>query len=252
MAMLAATSGVARDRTLWEGRAGPFYSRAVVWDAVELTEPNLRSFYLRSSQEMRGNRAWTLDVFIDRDDAERELHGLMVTDKGYDWWLDLYDKFGRKLLPMAEIQGYADNAVLRLRDSNGACSQTTLSGEDFLRAQVSGIKFEILKIYYRSLPPHTMPSPGDEAMISIYVRSSSYPTVEQAREFSRLMGKRFQEKRVMVIFRTDAFFLTDGAFPIMYRFDPSATPPGRAEYEHSKTMYCFCDQPGITCRDLAE
>ena len=248
VAILAATTCLALDHTLWQGKAGPFYSRVVVWDAAELTEPNLRLFYQQLSRELRENRAWTVDVFIDKNDAERELHGLMATEGDYDWWLNLYNRFGRTLLPMAEIQSYGNNAVLRLRDSAGKCSETVLSGDNFLRANVDNAKFEVLKIYYRSLPPHTEPRPGDETMISVYVRSSPFPTVEQARAFSQLMEERFQQKRVMVIFRADAFFLTDGAFPIMYRFDRAATPPSREEYAHSKTMYCFCDQPGLPCR----
>jgi len=248
IAMLGATACLALDRTLWEGKAGPFYSRVVVWDASEFTDTNLRLFYRRLSRELKGNRAWTVDVFIDRDDAAREVSGKMVTEKGYDWWLDLYNKFGRKLLPMAEISSYSGSAVLRLRDNTGACSEIVLSGHDFLRASVGDVKFEILKVYYGSLPPHTEPREGDEAMVSIYVRSSSFPSAEQAREFSLLMEKRFQQKRITVLFRTDAFFLTDIKFPVMYRFDPAAAPPSREEYQQSKTMYCFCDQPGIPCR----
>jgi hypothetical protein len=251
IAMLAASPSPVLGQTLWEGRTGPFCSRSFLWRAAELTEPNLRSLYQRLSRELDGNRAWTADVFVDRDDAAREVSGKMVTEKGYEWWLDLYNKFWRKLLPMAEILSQGKNGVLRLRDGTGICSETLLSGDNFLRANADHVKFEILKIYYRGLPPHTKPSPGDEAVISIYVRASSYPSAEQAREFSRLTQSRFQQRRIRLIFRADAYFLADLEFPVMYRFDPAATPPSREEYEHSKTMYCFCDQPGIPCRDLA-
>jgi hypothetical protein len=246
--MLAATPCPALGQTLREGKAGPFYSRAALWHATDLTEANLRSLYQQLSRELREYRAWTVDVFIDRGDAAREVSGMMVTDKGYDWWLDLYNEFGRRLLPMAEIQSSGEDAVLRVRDSAGICSEVVLSGNNFLRARVNNIEFEILKIFYGSLPPHTEPTPGDESMISVYVRSSAFPSAVQARELTRSLQERFQQKRVMVKFRTDAFFLTDGFFPIMYRFDSAANPPTKDEYEKSKTLYCFCDQPGIPCR----
>jgi hypothetical protein len=246
--VLTATFCLAVDQALWEGKTGPFYSSAVVWSGAKLTEPNLRLFYMQLSQRLRENRAWTADVFVDQNDGFREYYGLIATEANYKRWADLYTRFGRKLLPMAEIQSSGGDAVLRLRDDAGVCSETVFSGRDFLRANVNKVQFEILKIYYRSLPPHTKATPGDEAMISVYVRASTLPTAEQAREFSVSMQRRFLQRRVMVKFRADAFFLTDGMFPIMYRFDPRATPPSQEEYEKSKTLYCFCDQPGIPCR----
>jgi len=248
IAVLAATSCLALDQTLWNWRAGPFCRRVVIWDAADLTEPKLQAFYQRLSSDMKRNRAWTVDVFVNRDDAAHEVSGKMVTDKGYDWWLDLYNKFGRTVFPMAEISGYGANAVLRLRDGHGVCSETVLSGHNFLRISMDNVEFEILQAYYRFLPPNTKPVPGDEAMITVYVRSSIFPSVGQAREFTRLMQERFQEKRIIVTFRIDAFFIDDPDFPVVYPFDPPATPPSKEEYEHSKTMYCFSDQPGIQCR----
>jgi len=113
---------------------------------------------------------------------------------------------------------------------------------------VDNVKCEILQAYYRPLPPNTKPTPGDEAMIFVYVRSSTFPSVEQAREFTRLMLGCFQEKRIFVVFRIDAFFTDDREFPVVYPFDPPVTPPSKEEYQHTKTMYCFSDQPGIPCR----
>jgi hypothetical protein len=249
MSVLAATSCLALDQTLWNWKAGPFLHRIVVWDVADLTEPKLRSYYQRLSRDLKRYGAWTVDVFVDRDDAAREVSGKMLTDKDYDWWLDLYNKFGRKLLPMAEISGFRADAVLRLRDRNGNCSETVLSGDNFPRASVGDVKFEILETLYRWLPPHTKPRPGDDAMIDVYVRASSYPSVEQARTFSRLMQNRLQEKQIILMFRTDAFFIDDAFFPIMYRFDPAATPPTKEAYEHSKIMAC---EPEIRCGELGK
>jgi hypothetical protein len=81
---------------------------------------------------------------------------------------------------MAVILGYQENAVLRRRDRSGACSETVLAGDELLRVHVDSVEFEILEAYYRSLSPHTESSHGDEAMISIYVRASSFPSVDQA------------------------------------------------------------------------
>jgi hypothetical protein len=200
------------------------------------------------SRELKGTRAWTVSVFVDKNDATRELYGKAATEKGYDWWLELFEKFGRTPLPMAEILSWQENAVLRLRDSSGTCSERVLSGENFLRSHEAGIEFEILRTSYHPLPPHERPSRGDEAMVTIYVRASSYPRTDQARQYSLLMRKRFQQKQILVLFRTDSFFLAQTAFPIIYRFDSTAKPPSREQYEQSKTMYCFCDDPDVRCR----
>jgi hypothetical protein len=191
MAMLAVASSPALSRTLWEAKVGPFYSRVVVLDAAELTEANLRSFYQQLSRELEGSRAWTVGVFIDQRDAEREVSGKMRTDPSYAWWLDLYGKYGRNPLPMAEILSYSGNGVLRLRDRSGVCTESVLSGENFLRVHLGAVDFEILKVYYRPLPPHTDSSLGDEATVSIYVRASALPNSAQASLTFALRGHPF-------------------------------------------------------------
>ena len=245
--LAGAFCSTAEDSTLLQGRAGPFYGRVVIWEATKLTEQNLRPYYKQLSVELKAYRAWTVMVFIDKGDATRELYGKLATEETYDWWLGLYNQFGRKLLPMAEILTFEGNAVLRMRDSSGNCSETVLSGENFLRVGVDHIDFEILETYYTGLPPHTASAPGDEAMVWVYVRCSSFPTPDEAREFSLLMRKRFQQKRIIVVMRTDSYFITDGRFPILYRFDQNPTPPSQEQYERSQTMYCFCDRPDIRC-----
>jgi hypothetical protein len=245
---LTAMPGLERGSTVWERRDGPFFSRAVLWPPAKFTAPNLRSFYGELAQQMKGYRGWDVEVFVDPGDLTRETHGKMATDEGYEWWQELYDKFGHSLLPMAEFFGHEDNAVMRVRDSAGVCSEVTLAGYDFLQVQADGTTFEILKIYYHPLPPNSKPVPGDEAMISVYVRASRFPSVDQARDLSRTLQQRFRQGRVMLVIRTDSYFITDGAFPILYRFDGKPAPPSLEEYKQSKTMYCFCDRPGILCR----
>lgn len=234
--------------TVWEKNVGPFFSRGVIWAPSDLTEPNLRSYYQRLSEELKTNLAWTVNVFVDREDASRELHGKLTAEGDYDWWLKLYNEFGRKLLPMAEILSFDGDAVLRLRDAHGACFETVLSGRNFLWVHQGSTDFQILDVHYRSLPPHTQSSPGDEAMIWVYVRSSVFPTVDEGKQLSELMRSRFHQKRIVVAIRTDSYFIADGAFPTVYRFDAEGTPPSRDDYANSRTMYCFCDRPEVRCR----
>ena len=238
----------AQESTFSQGSSGPFYGRAVVWDAAMLTEQNLRSYYQPLSKELNAYRAWTVYVFVDKGDASRELHGKLRTEETYDWWLELYNKFGHSLLPMAEFLSFEGNTVLRMRDSAGRCSESVLSGNNFLRLEVDGTKFEILEMYFSALPPHTAASPGDEAMIWLYVRSSVFPSQKQGRDFSLVMRERFRQRRIVIAIRTDSYFLTDGRFPIMYRFDQNSAPPSREEYAQSKTMGCFCDRAEVMCR----
>ncbi len=247
-ASMPATPAPVAGQTLWERSDGPFYTRLILWKGSDLTEEKLRLLYVELSQELKDYSAWTVEVFLDQEDATRESHGKLKTEGDYDWWLQLYNEFGRNPLPMAEISTYRENGVLRLRDRRGNSKEIVFAGKNFLRARIQGTDFEILKTYYHPLPPQTESSPGDEAMISIYVRSLSSPSIELAGKFSRLMQARFQQKRIMVAFRTDAYFLTDGGFPIVYRFDRPGTPPSREAYGRSRTIYCFCDIPGIQCR----
>jgi hypothetical protein len=237
-----------RDRILWQRDDGSFSSCALLWELPDLNEQNLVRLYGQLSREFAGKTAWTAGVFLDAQDANRELHGKMRTEGDYEWWLTLYNEYGRTPLPMAEISAYNGNAVLRLRDGAGKTSETVLAGQNFLRIHLGTVDYEILKTYYHPLPPFTDPAPGDEAMISVYVRASSFPTSDQALTFSSVMRDRFRQKRLVVAFRTDSYFLTDSTFPVIYRFAPSGPPPSREQYARERTMYCFCDAPEIRCR----
>jgi len=240
-------SAPAVSRVLWERKDGPFYSAALLWDIRDFTEPQLRQACSALSKQLREKRGWTVSIFVDEDDATRELHGKLRTEGDYDWWSSLYNQFGRALLPMAEASGLGGNVVLRFRNQAGVSSETVLSGENFLRISLRGVDFDILKQSFSPLPPGVAPTSGDEAMIFIYVRASSFPDVRLAQEFGRLMRARLGERRIVVGFRTDSFFIEDTGFPIMYRFDPSLAPPSREQYEHSRTRYCFCDEPDVRC-----
>jgi len=246
--ILPASPASAPGQTLWEQREGPFYSRSVLWREVDLTESNIRSFYRSLSLELKGTRAWTVSIFVDKGDATRELYGKLATDGDYRWWFALYSKFGRNLMPMAQIYALDANCLLRLRNGGGVSTETILSGENFLRVRFGNVDYEILETYFHPLPPNVAPTLGDGAAVSIYVRASSFPSLEQARKFSLLMRERYRQKRIRVEFRTDSYFLTDDAFPVLYRFDAPAPPPSLEEYERSKTRYCFCDDPAILCR----
>ncbi|HEY7393178.1 MAG TPA: hypothetical protein VH640_31950, partial [Bryobacteraceae bacterium] len=202
-------------RILWERPNGPSYSRVLLYEPSDLTQPNMRSLYKVLSRELGGKVFWTVSVFTEEGDATREIYGKMTTEVDYDRWLGLYNKYGRNLLPMAQISAYKDNAVLRFRDSKGISTETVLSGNNFLRVHLDNLECEILETYFHDLPPHTKPSQSDEAMVSIYVRTSRYPGTAEARKFSQVMQARIQQKRIIISFRTDSYFLVESGFPII-------------------------------------
>lgn len=236
---------------LWEQATGPFYSRAVLWDATAINEPRLRSYYQRIRGDLTTRHGWTVRVFSDQSDATRELYGKMVAESDYDWWLKLYNQFGRDMLPMAEIAGYGDNAVLRLRDASGKLSEAVLSGRNFLHVTLGGLRFEILKLAFDPPAPVDERGTGNRAVVRVYARFSQ---VEQAtrpgslESFGKYAQGLFGQEQTVVALRRDAFFITDNRFPIVYRFDELSRPPSREEYDRSSTVYCFCDEDGVVCR----
>ena len=256
--IVLASVRIAGGSTIWQRTDGPFFSQALLWKPASLTDENLRALYRRLAPAMRPRRAWLVEVFVDAADAQRELHGKLTTEGTYQRWLRLYSAFGRKPLAMAELFGYANNAVLRLRDAAGICSEVVLAGNNFLRIESGGVRFEILHIYYHPLPPDVAPSPGDEAMISVYVRASQPPDLDRAEELSTLLQRRLRQKRVDVSIRTDSFFISDDSFPVVYRFDELSRPPTEREYASSQTVSCmpritgFLAVGGIRCVNSAQ
>jgi hypothetical protein len=207
----------------------------------------MRTVYERLSKELSDKVAWTADVFVDESDATRESAGKLSVEIDYDWWWALYKRYGRELMPMAEISAYGTDAVLRIRTANNIVSERVLAGENFLHLKLETTNFEILKQLFHSLPPNTPPGPGDEAMVFIYVRASLFPSVDLARRVSSILQARVRQKRTIVLFRTDAYFIDDNFFPIVYRFDQPNSPPSLAQHETTKTMICSSGHPGITC-----
>jgi hypothetical protein len=199
------------------------------------------------SVELSGKAAWTVQVFTNSTDARLESYA-KNTETDYPQWLELYHQYGRDLLPMAEITAIGKDAVARIRDKAGNCAEIALSGPNFLHATIGNVQFEILKIVYGGLPPNVDPAPGDEAMISMFVRTSRFPEKQMAAQFTKLMQERLRQKRVNVAFREDAFFIDSLWFPILYRFDVAPTPPTFVQYQLSKTIYCFGEETGQGCR----
>ena len=153
LAMNPTSMDSAQARPLREGHLGSFYMRSVLWRGSDITEPSVRAFYPALSEELKGWRTWNVGVFMDEADAARELGAGKTLEMDYDAWLRRYERFGKALLPMAEIWSSMGNAVARVRNSAGQCSEFVLAGDNFLHADVDGVGFELLKIIYHGVPP---------------------------------------------------------------------------------------------------
>jgi len=87
---IPSAEGAVSDSPFWERADGPFLSRAIVWRPADFNATNLRAFYAQLAPRMKSKRAWLVEIFADRDDGDRELHGKVATEGSYERWLGLY------------------------------------------------------------------------------------------------------------------------------------------------------------------
>lgn len=229
----------AAPETLWEQHSGPYLTRYMLWAPHDITEANVREYYRNIRSEIGDERAWTVRIFADRDDANRDLYGKLRTEEDYEWWKQLYDRYGRTLAPAAELVGRKGRVSMRIRFATGHCKEVTLEGTSLLHFGDGDYSYELLRVAFRPLPPGQTPVETAGAEITVWIRARRLPNSDRAQLFRARLVDLFGSSRLTVVFRSDAWFLLDGGFPIVYRFDEKPVPPTKEQFQAGPTRYCM-------------
>ena len=228
--------------------SGPLSTVSIVVNPGDMTVPSVREIYsdLYPGPLENGNFR-QLSVFVNSDDAFRELRGKGGVDYGYSWWRQLYERYGRHPLPKAEVTAFGGSSVLRIRSADGTVKRVVLSGHDFFTIVRGATTYQILEICASILPLQARPKPHDWGVLNFYIQSSTIPSKHEAEALTRELVHISGEAQISTQFQADTFFADSGRFPIVYRFGPTAPPPPEREFGIPKSSGCTSDETRVYC-----
>lgn len=241
-----ATAGQA-PRIVLDERDTKVAERAVLISPDEFSPRRVEAIsrdFLKAEQDKFAIRK--LSIFVDEHDARRTVFGKSTTDVTYAGWRQDYEAYGKEALPMAQTIAIRGDAVLRWRDAGGRIGRKVLAGSDPLLIRLQGHTFEILELAMWKLRPYVFPQPTDPMWVSAAVQTP--PTsLSRLRAFAALLLKRFERSEMSISFRNDTWFLTNEAFPVVYRFGQALNPPTEREYRRAFSGHCYIRGGRTSC-----
>jgi hypothetical protein len=162
-----------------------------------------------------------LQVFSNRTLAAAILNGKGATDLDEQQWYSRYLEYAARHLTgdVAEVLRVGNDVAARFV-VKGKSYKKILAGGDPYRCESMIPGCEIIWITVGRIPPGDE-GPGVAPMIYLFVKTTSPVTATEAQLISRNLQARFITNFLVVAFRTDEWFVTDLAFPIMYPFRAS-------------------------------
>jgi hypothetical protein len=194
-------------------------------------------------------RVLKLSIFVSGQDTWRAT-GIGHTEVTYAVWERYYREYGAEPLPMAEAIAIDEAAVLRFRDRSGRVERVVLIGSDPLLLDVEGTRIEILHLRFRTIPKIRQGQEVEPLGACFYVRTEAKLTPEFGIKATGILAARVRLQNVDVFFRKDAWFITAEDFPLVYPFEPQATPPSFGEYYASVTLVCVIEPDLISCSNF--
>jgi hypothetical protein len=228
--------------------SGPLSTVSIIVDPGDMTVSSVREIYSEVYPAPLENGEFRqLSVFVNSDDAFRELRGKGALDYGYPWWRQLYERYGRHPFPKAEVTAFGGSSVLRIRSADGTVKRVVLAGHDFFTIVRGAGTYQILEICASILPLDKRPKPHDWGTLNFYIQTSTIPSKQEAEALTRELIHISGETRISTMFQADTFFADSGQFPIIYRFGPAAPPPPEREFGIPKSSGCTSDESGVYC-----
>jgi hypothetical protein len=191
---------------------------------------------LRSAEKGHALHMLQESYFTDEADCARTESGKGASDVSFESWRVLYEKYGRNPLPAADLTVVRDAsdedvAIVRYRSGDEVRQEAmTLDGKEApnpLLILKGGAKFEVLALI-----------PDTDGTVSAYVKVSNTTANLEGIGFPIATKLAWMlSSKVEMYLRTDSWFISDSAFPIVFRFEAPSLPPTESEYNASPTLH---------------
>ncbi len=160
----------------------------------------------------------------------------------FEHWREVFEAAARTRMQVAEVISFRGNAVLRIREGDGAVEREVLSGRDPLQFLIHDRQFEI--VHFGFSGPSRL---GLQESVFIFVRSHSALNPADGIDLFNVLEPLFPGLAVAVEIRNDAWFVYQERYPFLNPFNEDRVAPSQRDYAGSPTMKCTGGAEGAHC-----
>lgn len=187
------------------------------------------------------NRYKVVQVLFYQHENGRRDNSKPAVDTSYGLWQDLYQEFKDRLPAAGEFLSVKGNAVLRVRSLSGAVERRVLAEDDPLKIHSMSCDAEIIHF-------SVTPQSDGSASVHFFALSNRAGEIHCARETSAVLAEYVPASDLSLQLRSDAWFIEDAGFPIVYLFQERVTAPTLAEYRAGARSGCSLYRGKLMCR----
>jgi hypothetical protein len=235
---------VATSQTLvWQSRQQNLLVRTLIVPPSEFNVGGVERLFRRLLSETANERGF-IDIRVYPSFEAASANCKCQSDITYQVWKGQFDEQRTQPLPGAELISYGASSAMLFRSPSGVTESKILRGADPRVFDSLTCSAELL---YVSAAPPSYNERVDSPQATFYFRSAKEPTEQCARELAQGLSTKTRIRAFDLWLRSDAWFIEDELFPILYAFDNSRTPPSEADYKASKTAGCVLAAGKFSC-----
>lgn len=230
----------------FEDSGAKWAERYIRIPTAEFSPAHVRELALSHLQAFERQKLVKIVIATNSPDLSEMRRGKGMFDYGYQLWADVLAERQRRRGPLAVAIKVQGNAVLKVRDSSRAVTETVLYGKNPLVTVGPGWKAEILHVGFSKVPQ----GQKKQVHVSFFLKTATRLSIPQAenvvRALTRSVGIR---ERLFFLLREDPWFIEDEFFPVSDPFGQSATPPSAQQYVCVPTISCMSTNDRLShCR----
>jgi len=228
---------------VWQVRQQNLWVRTLIVPTSEFDADSVERLFRRLVSENDGGGEF-IDVRVYPSFEVSAANCKCQSDYNYRVWEGQFDELRSRPLPGAELISYDASSVMLFRDAAGTINRKVLSGTDPRMIGSPACSAELLYVHPSppSLNPHV-----DSTEATFFFRSAKKPTEQCARELAGELRRIIQLGAFDFRVRSDAWFIEDESFPIVYAYDKMLDSPTETDYRASKEAGCFLNATRFSC-----
>ena len=219
---------------------GVTLARAVATGGPLSEQDAIRCFDRLVPREIAPKKLLSLVIYADQSDLA-SLRG-----KGYageevrNWavWLKMLETTPAPRHAMAEVVQTSAGAVLRYRSEAGEVSKSVIRGRDPTVLRVEKSTFEVIHMVMSGRAPIFEDKPGGGVRLDVFLQSAGPLRQGDCLRATQDMSKQLDVPWVGTDFRTDPFFITSTAFPVLHPFVKLPALPTEQAYLQGGSIGC--------------
>jgi hypothetical protein len=220
----------------FEDSGAEWAERYVRIPLVEFSSAHVRDLVLAHLQAFERQKVVKIAIATNSPDLLEIRRGKGMADYSYQLWAEILAERQRRRGPLAVAIKIKGDAVVKIRDGNGASTETVLYGRNPLVSLGPGGWAETLHVGFSKVPQGRKM----EVHVFLFVKTEVRLSIPQAENVVRALGQTVGvREKLFVVLREDDWFIENEFFPVSDPFGELATPPTPAQYVCIPTAVCL-------------